>query len=52
MYQVTGNKGSEEVNGVQMPTSPDFEAVRNGMNRTVIYECEILATDRDRTGRA
>jgi hypothetical protein len=52
IYQVTGHKGSEEVNGVQMPTSPDFEVVRNGMNRTKIYECEILASDRDRTGRA
>lgn len=52
VYQVTGNKGTEEVNGVNMPTSPDFEVVRNGMSRTVIYECEILASDRDRTGRA
>ena len=51
VYQVTGNKSSEEVNGVQMPTTPDFSVVRNGMSRTVIYECNILASDRDRTGR-
>ena len=46
VYQVTGNKTSEEVNGTQMPVLPDFEEVRNQMNRTVIYECEILASDR------
>ena len=52
VYQVTGNKTSEEVNGTQMPVLPDFEEVRNQMNRTVIYECEILASDRvDRTTR-
>lgn len=51
VYQVTGNMSSEDVNGVKMPVAPDFESVKNSMNRTVIYECEILASDRDRTGR-
>lgn len=46
VYQVTGNKTSEEVNGTQMPVCPDFEEVRDKMNRTVIYECEILQSDR------
>ena len=29
-----------------MPVFPDFEEVRNKMARTVIYECEILQSDR------
>ena len=51
VYQVTGNMSSEDVNGVKMPVAPDFETVKNNMNRTIIYECEILASDRDRAGR-
>ena len=46
VYQVTWNKTAEEVNGTQMPVFSDFEEVRNQMNRTVIYECEILQSDR------
>ena len=52
VYQVTGNKTSEEVNGTQMPVFPGGGGGGGEGNRTVIYECEILQSDRaDRTTR-
>ena len=47
VYQVTGNKATETINGVNFTYAKDFsEEVSAGMSRTIIYERTINKSDR------